>query len=264
MKDFNCGFSVNGLPHFLLQKVDRQKIIVDVGLKDGQETMAAVKSGYIVYAFEPVAEFVADITKKMKMKKLDFHLVKLSETGELRSVLPEPKPGKGIAYIFQAAAGSEPSVKTIYVDGFSTSLTDPVAKGKGKPQKVQMVKISDYVQSDVFFFKVDAQGFDLEVLRGAEDLFRNQVVRLISVELWPKGLSHAGATIDELLEYLMIDLSYRCFDTRVGKGTQLGHVETYDGYLQYTNGLFDSTRNARTGFFDDLTCLSNRFHEYSG
>ena len=262
MKDFNCGFANQEVPHFLKHSKGEHKVIIDVGLKDGAETMAAVRSGFVVYAFEPVKEFVSKVASSMSKRKLDFFLVPLDERGVMQEGIPSPRPGKGIAYIFQAAAGSAFQTKTIYVDGPGTSFTDPEATKGGYKEEVQVVRISDYVKTDVYYFKIDAQGWDYEVIRGALDLIRNYVVRLISVEFWPKGLSQSGSSASQILDLIVKQTGYICFDTRTRKGTELGHVESIAGYMNMIQGLSDDTSDQRYGFFDDLTCLSPNFARY--
>ena len=75
MKDFNCGFSNMEVPYFLSNAKGDHKVIIDVGLKDGAETLAAVRSGYVVYAFEPVKQFVHQVTASMEKEGLDFFMV---------------------------------------------------------------------------------------------------------------------------------------------------------------------------------------------
>ena len=263
MKDFNCGFSNHEVPYFLEHSQGAHKVIIDVGLKEGAETLAAVRSGFVVYAFEPVKEFVSKVVKSLTREKLDFFLVHLDGKGVIQEALPSPRSGKGIAYIFQAAAGSVFERKTIYVDGSGTSFHDPKAAMTGKKEEVQVVRISDYLATDVYFFKIDAQGWDYEVILGALDLLRDYIVRLISVEFWPKGLGQSGSSASQLVDLIVKEAGYICFDTRVRKGTPLGHVENIGGYMSMIQDLSDDTHDQRFGFFDDLTCLSPNFAQYS-
>ena len=68
--------------------------MVDVGLHDAQETVSAVKSGFVVYSFEPVAHFVNNAVRGLEKHSLDFFMVKFNDDGSLAEALPQPKPGK--------------------------------------------------------------------------------------------------------------------------------------------------------------------------
>jgi FkbM family methyltransferase len=50
--------------------------------------------------------------------------------------------------------------------------------------------------------KIDVQGFEVEVLKGAQGLFRANPDLSILIEFWPYGLSKAGSRPEELLDIL--------------------------------------------------------------
>lgn len=261
LKDMSCGFGNMEVPPFLLRNGEH-RVVIDVGLNMGEESIAAAKSGFIVYAFEPISEFVAKVIQKLEAEGIDYHCVKLdARNGRLLKPLPEAVKGRGMVYIFQAAAGSVFSQKTIYVDGPGTSFADE-GSNLGVSKEVIVVPVSDYVDEDIYYFKIDAQGWDLEVLEGAKKLLEKHIVRLISVELWPKGLISAGSSVNAITDMLIKELGYICFDSRVDSAIQPMHREQLNEFLDTVHELYESSKQERFGFFDDLTCLSASFAAY--
>lgn len=262
MKDFGCGFGNMGVPPFLVTKNGGHRVMVDIGLNSGEETLAAAKSGFVVFAFEPVSAFVKDVISKLEQNNILYHQAELDEdNGNLLDALPQPTIGRGIVYIFQAAAGSRFGKKTIFVDGPGSSFVDEISK-LGSAEEVLVVPASAYIDSDVYYLKIDAQGWESEVFLGLLDLLRNRVVRLISVEIWPKGLIAADSSVEAITTLLIKQLGYLCFDTRIDSPLEPLHKEGLDFFTETVKELYESSKSDRFGFFDDLTCLSPSFATY--
>ncbi len=77
--------------------------------------------------------------------------------------------------------------------------------GDGRPSvAVKMVALDDLFSSrePVDFLKVDVQGFELSVLKGAERLLtENQNIKIL-MEFWPYGLIKASVTPESLIDYV--------------------------------------------------------------
>ncbi len=56
---------------------------------------------------------------------------------------------------------------------------------------------------NIRLLKIDAQGHELQILRGAENLFYHRFVKLVMFELWPAGLYQNYATARELLDFFL-------------------------------------------------------------
>jgi hypothetical protein len=74
------------------------------------------------------------------------------------------------------------------------------------------IRLDDYFSPGerVDFVKIDVQGHELSVLKGAERILReNRGIKLL-LEFWPHGLAQAGVKPAEFLDYLTSSgLSYR-------------------------------------------------------
>lgn len=241
------------------------RVVVDIGLKDGIETRMAVESGFVVYSFEPVPDHCEESRRALRMRNLTYHDAQLDRQGELLSPLPEPEPGKGICYLFCVAAGAIHEWKTFYQDpttGFGSSFHDPVAKHWANERSgrenytydVQVVPISQYVKTDIYFLKSDTQGHEVEVLKGARELFERHVVRLVGIEFWPKGLISAGQSPTSLMDVLH-SYNLLCFDTQE-KSTPdefVHHPENFGNFMEIADGI---KVPGRWGWFTDFVCLN--------
>lgn len=261
LKDLNCGQANLEVPHFLsIPNFGARRVMVDVGLDEGKETIEAVRSGFTVFSFEPRVESVEAVAASLDAQGLDYQLVKISDTGALLEPLrpPSSDPPRGISYLFNAGAGREYAKMNISVEGAGSSFVDP--KNTAFDREVPVVPIADYVKSDVYFFKTDTQGFEMEVFAGAMPLFQNHHVRMITTELFPQGLEGANSSARALVEFLTEKLQLQCFSAEPalenGRNMQAGHPEGKEAFIAALERRTAEHSDSRYGFFDDLTCIS--------
>ena len=107
----------------------------------------------------------------------------------------------------------------------------------------------------VYLLKIDAQGNELSILRGAKRYLTSHAVPIIYLEYNPKGLSAAQASPLELLTLLTVELDYTCFDVREGSKADGRHVAplALDAFVQKYSG--HPTANNGYGPFTDLQCV---------
>lgn len=75
--------------------------MIDIGLDQGHETLAAAESGFTVFAFEPRSESISAVVKSLAAKNISFEIVNLLAW----SVTAVPAREAGHVYLFQAAVG---------------------------------------------------------------------------------------------------------------------------------------------------------------
>lgn len=259
LKDLNCGAANTAVPFFLtIPGYGLGRTMVDVGLHTGKETVAATTVGFTVYSFEPIPNHMDKVVRALNSRELDFQLIELGPAGELIEPLRPPKPGRGIAYLFAAAAGRTHEKRMIGLSGPGSSFVEEhvLRDTNSEMLEVQIVPLSDYVKTDVHFFKSDTQGFEMDVLAGARALYDNFTVRQTTVEFFTKGLEGAGASPRALLDMLSETLGLFCFtsEPRAQQNMKAGHPEEKEAFLKAVQEHGESM-SSRWGFFDDLTCV---------
>jgi len=58
------------------------------------------------------------------------------------------------------------------------------------------------------FIKIDVQGFELSVLRGAARVLKTNTDTVVLLEFWPHGLRAAGDTPMALVDYLLKECGF--------------------------------------------------------
>mmetsp|Transcript_13708 Transcript_13708/g.29274 ORF Transcript_13708/g.29274 Transcript_13708/m.29274 type:complete len:262 (-) Transcript_13708:275-1060(-) len=230
---------------------------------EGQETLDAVKSGYVTYSFEAAPAHCNLTRGRLLAEGLLVYDVKLRRDGQLEEPLPAPPADgvTGICYLFCVAAGAAHSWQTFYISkrlqhgsSFHDKLWD------AEEQEVQVVPIVDYLphNKQIMFLKSDTQGHEMEVLKGAQPLFARNQVRMLGVEFWPIGLRKANSSPEELLRYISYTLGLACFDLGV---TDKFHNQEGEAYLEEIKKI---PGKGRWGFYNDLVCIEPLMGHHAG
>jgi len=198
--DSALGVSPYPAVRHLLDWAERP-VIFDVGANDGR-TVDQLKAQFPsarILAFEPVAATFRTMTER---------------TRHFRDVLP-----------FQLALGAEPKEQTIYLHPMASMNSFAERWGPATGTEVVTVSTVDVVMAEqaldfVHFLKIDTEGFELEVLKGAAGALARQQIAVVQVE--------AG------------------FDPRVSPHTPLFEIARLlmpHGYILH--GIFNQTRRSK-------------------
>jgi len=245
----NSGYSSN-LEHILALR--EPGLILDVGSFDGKDAVGYARSGgHRVLTFEPVpgkANAIRETIQNSGFAHLiEFFPVALSNyTGTADFYVSKTKLGK-----------KEKKVSGTEQDAFSVpwdeNLVDKIS--------VQVRRLDEFIyKKDVLYLKIDAQGYDAQVLFGAREALRKKRISYINFEISP-GLTPDPTVYAEVIHWLG-DFGYFCFDCKFFKQQGLRGksedilkmpVETFISTLNQTK-LFQRGVNVKK--YTEMICVS--------
>jgi FkbM family methyltransferase len=168
---------------FLRAAVQGDSRIADVGANQGLYTLllaSLVPEGQI-YAFEPDHLLCCSLQQNLQRNNIQnvslFNAAVASKPGTLR--LMEGQLNRGDNRI--VSSGNQNAGITVV----------PAVALDGEIPDLRLDLL-----------KIDVQGFELEVLQGAEKLIQTNPNLLLLLEFWPHGLHAAGCKPEELLDFL--------------------------------------------------------------
>lgn len=158
--------------------------IFDVGANVGQSTLKfrAAFPNARIFSFEPVLDTFKELTANVSSDV-------------------------GITTCHQIALGNEQGQRTIYLS--DQSLTNSLVKPQelSTPEVVTISTIDNFAAeqsvTQIDLLKIDAEGFDLEVLKGAKKMISSQKVPFILVEAGFHPEDNRHVLFDELRSFLM-------------------------------------------------------------
>lgn len=241
----------------VLKDPGRGRVVVDVGLDAGDEFFAALESGYSVYGIEANPLTAAKLRGRCESAAA-YNCTYVS-AADITAPLPPVTNG---GYLIEGGAGSKRGVMSMSLSGAGSSFVEvapDVQFGAAVPKykNVTVLPVSEIVRSDVFFFKLDVQGFEFEVLKGSRELFDNHVVKTLLMEVYPRGLGNAGVNFLDFLEFVWNELGMLCSSANPasGKTFPTDHPGTLTGFAEYLLPL----KNASWwGVFDDFYCFNRK------
>jgi FkbM family methyltransferase len=123
--------------------------------------------------------------------------------------------------------------------GETSSLVIHHPTAKSIPRTVRLTTLDAELEGrnwpQIDFLKVDAEGYDFHVLRGARSLLTSHHVRIGQFEYGP-GWRHAGSTLACALDFLS-GLGYACL-LLTCEGLSEPRYEVYGEYFEYSNYVF--------------------------
>jgi FkbM family methyltransferase len=190
----------------LRKLVSPASLVLDIGANIGAHTLH-------------LAQLVGPDGRVMAFEPTDFAVQKLIRNLELnRSLASRVEP----YHCFLTASDGASVPNTIY-SSWPLPVTDGVhAKHLGRKMQTKMAKsrsldsiLSERADRKVQLVKLDVDGFECDVLRGATMILR-EARPIFVMELAPYVLEERGASLDELLSYF-IPNGYVLYDERTQK-----------------------------------------------
>lgn len=244
-----------GLPalYQLAKKKKDAGTVVDVGANIGSCTMELASLGARVIAFEPVRSNFELLNHSITLNKFDGRV-------EAHQVAVGSDHGPRMAMKEVGNYGN-----TIITTWDKVHDNDRWYQTKFEKEEVQIAKLDDFVDESVDLLKLDCQGYELRVLRGAAKLLRHHRVPLIRAEVDHRLLRAVGDTPQELFEYLH-DLEYDIF--------VIDHDEEFEGaygtrwlrpsqYSKYSQRLIDADTSTHINATRSSTVRRHFISQYS-
>lgn len=186
---------------YIVTKGVAPSLCLDVGAHLGWTVEQVAVHGHRVYAFEPFVGNHAELETSMQR----FPQVKIFK-GAVSDTAGEVSFGGG-STVKSTAENAGEFRKTAFK---GTSSNNLISKG-GRGPKVRSYRLDDEVGDTdaVLFLKIDVQGFEIDVLKGAEKLMRDPARR-------PKYIlaEFLSSQTIKLVEYLE-EREYFCFDLSI-------------------------------------------------
>lgn len=188
--DNNCDMNTNGELKVIEQYIPNAKIIFDVGLEKGTWTKRALK-------VNPTAEyhcFEPNINR-----------------------IPQDLPSNVIVNNF--ALGNLKEKKTLYVfgEGCDSLYDRPILHGKlglKETMEVEVYNLDDYCEEhsikQIDFMKIDTEGNELEVLKGAQKILNNNIVKMVQFEYGGCYID-AGTTLKDIYDFIHANVKQYSF-----------------------------------------------------
>lgn len=249
-----------------LRRADPSQLVIDVGAFDGSDSIAFALAGHRVLAFEPSPSKIERIRQNLvrsgvadRVVLYDFALADESGVRPFhvnRAIDPEEIRFMG------SAPGSAQDAFAVPWEGSDTVNV--------RVERLDDVLDREFPGEDppnIFLLKIDAQGFDFDVLRGAERLLAEQRVRVIQAEfavglMPPSDDTRNGGrskvqTAIELLTFLHKH-GYQCAmcggGTIDGRGAPLVPVDAVD-FADAISEMRFMYRGVNHGAWDNLVCV---------
>ncbi|GFR50178.1 hypothetical protein Agub_g12345 [Astrephomene gubernaculifera] len=149
----------------------RRELFVDVGANFGWFAILAAKLGCRVVAYEPVPLFHAFF-------EYSVHLNDLTSLIDIRPLVVSHESGKTLKMVVPARG----IWGTAGIDGLNI---DPAIQSTQESIEVASVRLEDEVKEDVLLLKVDVEGWEWAVMRGAAGLLKKYQVENVVMEYSP-------------------------------------------------------------------------------
>lgn len=227
--------------NFMLRTVDKGDTVIDVGANVGFYSMllsSLVKDSGKVIAFEPSEINVQLIHENQTVNQYS--------NIDIRQKLLGDKNSKEVYYHFSNT------------DSGTSYARESIPNDEREYEKKEVFTLDEELKNipAIKLVKIDVEGFEVKVLKGAHDLLSNKRVRYWIVEYIPTTYEANGESLDSLRKYMsQFDLDMFILDY------QRGFPKFYPAGLNFSgryvmNLLFAQMNNlAADWLYDDTTKL---------
>ncbi len=216
-------FEKNGEKKVLEHIVPISSTLVDVGANLGRYTDEILRikqpaNGFKVFLFEPSRNAFNVLKEKFNLNDIEIFNVGLSDEKAERTFF-EKDTNEQTSSLFSTEEEGE-SVRTV----------------------VQVDRLDNYMSriGEIDFCKIDAEGNDYYVLKGAENYLKEHKIKFLQFEYGPNWIL-SGSTLFKTLEYLN-NLDYRVFLVRQ-EGLFQFKYNRWGEYFGYSNYFAVSRRH---------------------
>eukprot|EP01119_Soliformovum_irregulare_P005984 TRINITY_DN17723_c0_g1_i1.p1 TRINITY_DN17723_c0_g1~~TRINITY_DN17723_c0_g1_i1.p1 ORF type:complete len:302 (+),score=33.54 TRINITY_DN17723_c0_g1_i1:72-977(+) len=233
-----------------IKKGGAGKLTFDVGGNRGVFTQNHLLAYHTnkVWIFEPYPENVESLRITfMNEPRVKIEPVAVSE-----------KPGS-LEFFISHVCHANPSLA-------NQSWWDPDNRCQWQKVSVESRTLDSYhVKEEVYLLKVDVQGYEYGVFKGAENLLKKNQVRYIYSEFWPVGMEKAGYSARETLS-LLAHYGFECwnsptdiFNGDLGRNFQIVDVDWFLDLFPKTKASQFAPSDAH-GSWTDIFCVNKKLH----
>jgi FkbM family methyltransferase len=229
---------LDGLTKYLITKSD--PVIFDVGANKGQSITRYKKlfQNPIIHSFEPNVDEVNIIKQKYindknlylnnvavgdKKGNLEFNITAKSTHSSFKNLIPN----------------------TTWIKKRSNSIKIDDKNYTTKKVNAEVITLDDYVNeknlTNIDILKIDTQGFEDKVLLGAQNLLKNNKIKLIQLELIFSEIYENPLNIYDV-EKTLIPNNYKLFGISNG-GSLISHYINQSDFIYISNDTYENFKS---------------------
>lgn len=221
---YSLGFYEVGTVDVIDKCLEPNDVFIDVGASIGLMSLFASKkcTNGKIFSFEPQKERFEIISKNVELNKC-----------------------KNVQ-IFNNGLGDKEAQLQLHTDVFSPSIVD-IENSKGKSELIDILVLDNVLLSKgvekVKFIKIDVEGFELNVLKGAEKLLSRKDAPIVCIE-YVKRLQNLNNNDISIIEYIKRINDYHLFQLEKSSNTISKLVEvTNESKLRDCDNIYCFTNN---------------------
>ena len=220
-----------------------EAVVVEVGAYRGEELVMFKGLVRKLYTYEPSPGKAAEIRSTIANNGM-------SDVVVFRPVAASDHAGEASFFVPSAEGTQQDSLGDIsFLDNSRRRITVP------------LVRLDDEIHERVHLLKIDTQGHEMGVVKGAEGIIKNYGIDIIHAEFSPGLMRGHGVKPEDFLEY-MFQLGYTCFYCTEAFGIPASNLPDFSGtrsapweWGQFTKDFGEYPGIVGHGAWGDLVCV---------